>query len=191
MSDVETSAADEQTGKPKRIERFKQNDITRPGVETLIGKLWDLADNASSELNRPVMRGELKERAATAMPGLNDATFATQFARWAKFHGVSEVIKQQRSANTAERKAAREAEAKETKAKAAEEAKAKAALDAEAKAEKEAEANFKLEEKARIELEKKAAKEAEKLAAKQAKEAEKAEKAAAKEAAKNQVAQAA
>lgn len=170
--------------KPVRPKMPEQNGITRPKPETEIGQIWKTLDDLSATLKRPATRTEGREAVGTSA---NPATFATQYARWTKFYGVSQQLKDMRSAETTARreeadkaKAAKEAE-KAEKAKALEDAaKAKEA----AAAEKAAAAEAKAKEKADA----KAAKEAEAAQKKADKEAERerkaAEKAAAKEAEK-------
>lgn len=143
----------------------KQNGIKRPDSESITGKLWDIADQISEQKGAPALRKEVVDRYMNEVPGANQATANTQYARWVSFHGVSHILKQQRLAET-------EARRQEAKAKAAEAAAARAAEKAEAAAKRKAERE-----------EKRAAREAEKQAKAEAAAAKKAEREAAKQAA--------
>jgi colicin import membrane protein len=175
MADEETKTA--APAKPAKVE---QNGITRPASDTLIGKVWATAEDLSKTLGRPATRAEVREAIGDSV---NPATTATQYARWTKFHGVAQLIKDHRKAQSAEaKKASDEAKAAD---KAAREAKAaeKAAAD-KAKADKAAEKAAAKEAADKAKAEAKAAADAQKAEAKAAKDAAKAEAKAARDAAK-------
>lgn len=160
MSDAEQKAT---------IVKIQQNGITRPKAGTVVGGIWDFCDAKSAELGRPVKRGEAME--PLAKDGLNEATIATQYGRWRKFHGLQRT-EEVKAAESAEREAAKAAakakkdaeKAAKAAAKEAEKA-AKEAAKAEAQAKKQAEAKAKAEAKAAADAAKAAAAEAAKAAA--------------------------
>lgn len=134
------------------VTKIQQNGITRPKAGTVVGSIWDFCDSKSAELGRPVKRGEVME--PLGKDGLNEATIATQYGRWRKFHGLqrTDEVKAAEAAEREAKKAAAKAEKDKAKAEAkakkdAEKA-AKDAAKAEAKAKKEAEAKAKAEAKA-------------------------------------------
>lgn len=131
-----------ETETPEKVERIKQNGVTRPAEGTKTGQVWDTADSMSAELGRPVLSAELVERLGDEF---NKATVSTQYAMWCTFHGVT--AEQRRSIRD-------EGKAEERAAKEAAKAEAKAAKAAEREAAKQAKAEAKAAEKA----EKKAAK---------------------------------
>jgi hypothetical protein len=90
--------------KPK-VERQKQNDVTRPLAGTKTGAVWDKADEMSADLKRPVLLGELK----TALPEINDGTVSTQYNHWCTFNGVT--AEQRKAARDAIKEAAKPAPA--------------------------------------------------------------------------------
>lgn len=53
---------------------------TRPGQETLTGKVWLLCDTLSGSLGRRATRKEVT--VAGALAGLNPATVSTQYQKW-------------------------------------------------------------------------------------------------------------
>lgn len=143
MSDAEQKAT---------VVKIQQNGITRPKAGTVVGGIWDFCDAKSAELGRPVKRGEVME--PLVKDGLNEATIATQYGRWRKFHGLQRTD-EVKAAESAEREAAKAAakakkdaeKAEKVAAKEAEKA-AKEAAKAEAAAKKQAEAKAKAEAKA-------------------------------------------
>lgn len=163
------------TAKPAKIE---QNGIARPKVGTIVGKIWDFCDTKSAELGKPVDRKTLLEGLKTT--SINEATIATQYGRWRKFHGLTNNPEEQarRAAERAEFAKTRDAEKDAKKAQRIAEKAAKEAEQAKAKAEKEAaktaDKKAKAEAKEKERAEKKAAKEAEKKAKEEAVAAEKA-----------------
>lgn len=64
----------------------KQNGITRPKSGTATGRVWEISDTISKDKGAPAPRGEVM--AAGKAEGLNEATIATQYGRWRKFHGL-------------------------------------------------------------------------------------------------------
>lgn len=69
-----------------KVERPKQNDVTRPGPGTATGRVWEIADELSADIGEPAVRGDVLKVAESE--GLNPATAATQYGRWRKFHGL-------------------------------------------------------------------------------------------------------
>lgn len=195
MADETTQAT--QAAKPPKDEK---NGIVRPAAGTLIHKVWQTAEDLSATLGRPATRSEVRDAIGDSV---NPATTATQYARWTKYHGVSNLIKQHRANEAGARKAESDkakadAKAQREAAKAAkqqdDEAKAKAAQDkadaaAKKAADKDAAAKAKAEAKAAADAKKaedKAAKDKAKADAKAAADAKKAADKAAKDAAKQQ-----
>lgn len=164
----------------------KQNGVKRPESGTLTGALWDLADHLSEKQGGPAPRKAVVDSYMASVPGANVATANTQYARWVRYHNVSEMLAEGREAAKAEKAAAKLAEkqaaveAKAAEKAAAEEAKAaeKQAKAEKAAADKAAKEAEKAEKKAAKEAEAKAAAEA-KAQAKAAADAAKAEAAAA------------
>lgn len=71
--------------KPAKVERLKQNGLTRPLAGSTTGIVWDIADRLSTPGN-PAQRADvLKE--AIEKHGTKDATAASQYQSWRKFHG--------------------------------------------------------------------------------------------------------
>lgn len=78
-----------QAGQPatQRPAKQVQNNVTRPGADTVTGKIWNLADKLSAEnKGNPVPIATL--RAHPEMREVNDNTLKTQFARWRSYHGI-------------------------------------------------------------------------------------------------------
>lgn len=136
----ENTAAEAVADKPK-IERIRQNGVTRPAEGTMTGAIWQAADNLSAHFKRPVLMAELVENLGE---DYNRSTVATQYNLWCNFNGVT----------AAQRKAIRDEGKAEEKA-------AVEAAKAEAKAVKEAERSAKAAEKAAAKEAAKAAKAAE------------------------------
>ena len=90
---------------PVKVERVKQNGVTKPAAGSKTGAVWDIADKISAEKQRPALREEVMEAGKAA--GLNNGTIATQYARWTEFHGVT---KEQRQAVRDSEKPAPEAQ---------------------------------------------------------------------------------
>lgn len=73
--------------KPK-AEKVQQNGITRPGANTLCGRIWAAADEITDKQHGAVATiGALKEHPATH--DANEHTIKTQYARWRAFNGIS------------------------------------------------------------------------------------------------------
>lgn len=115
----------------------EQNGIKRPKSGTATGRVWEIADHISGQLEAPASIRAVLE--AGKAEGLNDATIKTQYARWRQFHGVTGYVMDPR---VAEEKARKEAEkqAAAEKAKAEKEAAKQAKAEADAKAKADAEA---------------------------------------------------
>lgn len=162
--------------KPAKIKMPEQNGVTRPNPDSMIGKLWEIADSISNQNGRPATRKEVVETYMAQVPGAVLATANTQYARWVTFHAVGDLLRAERKAATEARREAKKAEREQ----------AKASKDAEKQAEREAKeaAKAEREAKAKAKEEAKASKDAERAAKKEAAEREKAEKKAAREAEK-------
>lgn len=152
---------------PEKPPVLKQNGIKRPDSGTITGNLWDIADRISAEQKRPALRKEVVDE-YLKLPGANQATANTQYARWVTYHGASDALRKVRDKMTADAKAAKQAEAKQKADAAAAEKQAKEKAAADAKAAKEAEAKRKADEKAAAAAKKQADAEAKKTAAKPA-----------------------
>ena len=64
----------------------EQNGMRRPKPGTKTRAIWDLCDQLSTELQRPVAIAELR----AALPeGTNENTIRTQYAFWRKFFGIT------------------------------------------------------------------------------------------------------
>lgn len=60
--------------------------MRRPKPGTKTRAIWDLCDQLSTELQRPVAIAELR----AALPeGTNENTIRTQYAFWRKFFGIT------------------------------------------------------------------------------------------------------
>ena len=145
-----------------RAEAPKQNGIKRPEPGSITGRLWDIADRISAQLQRPAPRKQVVDAYMDEVPGANQATANTQYARWVVYHDAAAALRESRATEIEERRAAKQAERDKLKA------------DAQAKRDEEKAA----EQKARDDA--KAAKEAERAAAKETREKEREEAKAAK-----------
>lgn len=74
------AAAREATKQPS------QNGVTRPKSGTKTGRIWEISDALSAEKKAPIERKFVMEQATKE--GINEATAATQYGRWRKFHGL-------------------------------------------------------------------------------------------------------
>jgi len=126
--------------KPEKVAIPKQNGIKRPEPGSLTGKLWDIADEISSTLQRPAPRKDVIARYMKDVPGANTATANTQYARWVTFHGAADALKSARANAAAERAEAKVAEREARAKERADAAAAKEKAAAEAKAAKEGQA---------------------------------------------------
>jgi hypothetical protein len=72
--------------KKEKVVMPSQNGITRPKPETKCARIWQLADEISTELKQPTPISYLEKRAKEE--GFNEATIRTQYARWKTFNGV-------------------------------------------------------------------------------------------------------
>lgn len=69
--------------KPKREVR---NGVPRPGVNTITGRVWTIADALAKKLKgKPAPRKDVL--ASCEDEKINPATAATQYGRWRKFNG--------------------------------------------------------------------------------------------------------
>jgi hypothetical protein len=79
--DAKRAAREEKISK-----KLENNGISRPAASTKTGTVWEIADAVSAEKGLPADRKTVMERAVAA--GINQATVATQYGRWRKFHGL-------------------------------------------------------------------------------------------------------
>lgn len=63
-----------------------RNGVTRPKAGTKTGRVWEIADQKSTEAGAPAARKDVM--AAAQAEGMNEATIATQYGRWRKYHGL-------------------------------------------------------------------------------------------------------
>lgn len=67
--------------------KMQQHGVTRPGAETLCGKVWATADAISLAIHGICSIALLKEHAD--IKGINDHTVKTQYAKWRQYNGVT------------------------------------------------------------------------------------------------------
>ena len=71
-----------------KADKLQRNGITRPGANTVCGKIWAAADAiSSSQGGAPATIASLKSHSATQ--GINDHTIKTQYSRWRHYNGVA------------------------------------------------------------------------------------------------------
>ena len=71
-----------------KADKLQRNGITRPGANTVCGKIWAAADAISaSQGGAPATIASLKAHSATQ--GINDHTIKTQYSRWRHYNGVA------------------------------------------------------------------------------------------------------
>lgn len=73
--------------KAPKVAREEQNGVTKPAPGTKTGQVWEICDEMSKELKRPVLLKEL--RARTDADGISYGTANTQYSRWCTFYGVT------------------------------------------------------------------------------------------------------
>lgn len=95
--------------KPKLL---SQNGVTQPSEGTKTRRVWDIATEISTSVNRPALRDEVM--AQGEKEGLSKGTIATQYGKWCQFYGVS--VEQRKAARAINK----ENEAPESPADAAE-----------------------------------------------------------------------
>lgn len=85
-----TTPATETTPAVEKAAKIVQNGITRPATGTTTGRIWEIADNLSTEgpAKRAPVLAQCKEE------GINNATAATQYGRWRKFYGLGKEEKE-------------------------------------------------------------------------------------------------
>lgn len=71
--------------KAPRPEKISQNGISRPAPGTKCDTVWSAADEITAKIGSPAPVVLLK----AALPGFNDHTIKTQYARWRQFNGIS------------------------------------------------------------------------------------------------------
>lgn len=62
------------------------NGVTRPKAGTQTGKVWTISDDVSKSTGKPAERKDVLAR--TTAEGINEATAATQYGKWRKYHGL-------------------------------------------------------------------------------------------------------
>jgi hypothetical protein len=72
--------------KAPKVELPKANGVTRPKAGTQTGRIWDISDALSAEEGKPASRKDVL--AAALAESINEATAATQYGKWRKFHGL-------------------------------------------------------------------------------------------------------
>jgi len=129
-----------QVKKPKKeekqkVERVRQNGVTRPAGGGKCQFVWDIADKLSEKLKRPALRDEVLDAVVKARPDSSVAMIGTNYSLWVRFHNAGAAIKQYRDSLDTDKQAKLKAK-EEEKAKKAAEAAAKKEAAAKAKAEK-------------------------------------------------------
>lgn len=71
---------------PEKPATVVQNGVARPSAGTKTARVWEIADNLSSQAGKPAARKDVLE--AATKEDINVTTAATQFGRWTKFHGI-------------------------------------------------------------------------------------------------------
>jgi len=97
---------------PDESGRERRNGITRPGEDTLIGRIWAIADEITEDKARPAFRDEVISRFMEEVSNANQTTGHTQYARWQKFHDYGDALREAKAELKAEKERA-VAEAKE------------------------------------------------------------------------------
>lgn len=86
---VEEKAKPAKAEKPKREASEKSNGIARPKADTVVGKIWAIADGLSNlKLKTPKIAPRKDVLTAAENEGINPSTAATQYGRWRRFHGI-------------------------------------------------------------------------------------------------------
>lgn len=75
----------------------KKNGIKRPDEGSVTGTLWDIADRQSAALNAPAPRAAVVKEYMEVLPGANQSTANTQYARWVQYHDASDALKAARA----------------------------------------------------------------------------------------------
>jgi hypothetical protein len=79
-------AAKEAAKEASKAQKIEANGVVRPKSGTKTGRVWEISDELSAALKRPVERKLVME--AAAKESINEATCATQYGRWRKYHGL-------------------------------------------------------------------------------------------------------
>jgi len=83
---TETKTTEAKPEKTPRVELPKANGVTRPSSGTKTGRVWEVADEISAARGEPAPRKDVMEKCKAE--GINEATIATQYGKWRKFHGL-------------------------------------------------------------------------------------------------------
>ena len=70
---------------PARAKAEKKNGVAMPQAG-VTARVWAIANQISGDLGSPAPRKDVME--AAKAEGINEATIATQYGRWRKFHGL-------------------------------------------------------------------------------------------------------
>ena len=73
--------------KAPKADKLRSNDVTRPGTNTLTGKVWAAADAITAQQNG-VVAAIASVKAHPLTKGINDHTIKTQYSRWRQYNGV-------------------------------------------------------------------------------------------------------
>ena len=90
MSEATAAPAAPEAPKAPATPKIEKNGVTRPKDGTATGNVWKISDELSAALGRPASRKEVMDKAKTE--GINEATVATQYGRWRKFHGITGTV---------------------------------------------------------------------------------------------------
>jgi hypothetical protein len=72
--------------KSAKVEKDKENGITRPKAGTTCAVIWDIADSLSAKTRQPAQRADVLKAALAKK--INEKTITTQFGRWRKYCGL-------------------------------------------------------------------------------------------------------
>jgi hypothetical protein len=105
VTTTETAVAETPKAGPGRKKGPQQNGITRPGADTMIGKLWAIAEQESEKIGAPAPRKEVVARYLAEVPGAVLPTANTQYQRWLQYHGLADKLRDARKAALEEKEA--------------------------------------------------------------------------------------
>lgn len=87
-SKVPSTDAEKEAAAVKPPVKDEQHGITRPKAGTQTGRVWEIADEISTQKGEPAPRKEVLD--VFMNEGGNPSTGATQYGRWRKYHGLSQ-----------------------------------------------------------------------------------------------------
>lgn len=76
--------------KEAKVKQPEQNGVVQPKSGTKTGRVWEIAEGLSEQAGAPAKRADVL--AACAEEEINQATAATQYGRWRKFHGLGKEV---------------------------------------------------------------------------------------------------